>query len=212
MNFKNSRLFVHFLLPPALGRTFSRRITNLLAQNLKTSLIILFAVSLSLIPVLVFSQETLSNQLSISEIKVLQKATKKGELAKFEITLQSKTQFSASYSDFNLNVKLLDNQNEVCAETNSPTGFFSSQSSVPSVFLSSNKVSLSLNKDCPLPQTVKVSFLKKDALVTTSSLEISEEKPKQEAPEYSLILCLIVLILLAALAVYLLKIKKINKI
>ena len=209
MNLKNSRnLFVPFLLFPTFGRIFSRRIANLLVQNIKTSLIILFAINLSLIPVLVFSQENLSKQLSISDIEVLQKATKKGELAKFEITLQSKTQFSASYSDFNLNVKLLDNQNEVCAETSSPIGFFSSQSSAPSVFLSSNKVSLSLNKDCPLPQTVKVSFLKKDTLVTTSSLEILEEKSKQEAPEYSLILSLIVLILLAVLAVYLLKIKK----
>jgi len=212
MNFKNPRLFVPFLLSPALGRIFSRGITNLLAQNIKTSLIILFAVSLSLTPILVFSQETLSKQLSVSDIKVLQKATEKGELAKFEITLQSKTEFSASYSDFNLNVKLLDNQNEVCAETSSPIGFFSSQSSAPSVFLSSNRVSLSLNKDCPLPQTVKVSFLKKGALVTSSSLEIPEEKSKQEAPEHSLILSLIVLILLAASAVYLLKIKKINKI
>ncbi|RLJ07287.1 MAG: hypothetical protein DRP13_04095, partial [Candidatus Aenigmatarchaeota archaeon] len=116
MNFKNPRLFVPFLLSPVPGRIFSRKITNLLAQNIKTSLIILFAVSLSLTPILVFSQETLSKQLSVSDIKVLQKATKKGELAKFEITLQSKTEFSASYSDFNLNVKLLDNQNEVCAE------------------------------------------------------------------------------------------------
>ena len=60
-------------------------------KKIKIFLISLFVIGLFLSPVLTFSQGTsdsLSSQLSIPEIKVLQKATKKGEVAKFKITLQ----------------------------------------------------------------------------------------------------------------------------
>ncbi|MCD6086283.1 hypothetical protein J7J37_01880 [bacterium] len=177
-------------------------------------LISLFVIGLFLSPVLTFSQKTLnslSNQLSISEIKVLQKATKKGEEAKFKIILKSKTGTSISYldSDFKLNAKLLDNQNKTCAESNFPIGVSLSSQSKSSYRIS---FPLNLNKDCPLPQTIKVSFLKKNDTITSSSLEILKEKSKEKELKPSLIIYLVVLVFLVILVVYLLKIKKINKI
>ena len=180
-------------------------------KKIKIFLISLFTIGLFLNPVLSFSQgilDSLSNQLSISEIKVLQKATKKGEVAKFEITLQSKTKFSGSYSDFRLNVKLLDSQNKICGETNSLIGFFASRKSFPSTFLSLTRVSLPLNKDCSLPQVVKVSFLKKNDIITSSSLKILKEKSEEKQLKSSLIVYLVILAFLVILVVYLLKSKK----
>jgi len=179
-------------------------------KKIKIFLISLFVIGLFLSPVLTFSQGTsdsLSSQLSIPEIKVLQKATKKGEVAKFKIILQSKTGTPISYlgPDFKLNAKLLDNQNKICAESNFPIGVsFSSQPR------SSYRISfpLNLNKDCSLPQIVKVSFLKKNNIIVSSSLKISKEKSKEKELKSSLIIYLVVLVFLVILVVYLLKSKK----
>ena len=179
-------------------------------KKIKIFLISLFVIGLFLSPVLSFSQKTLnslSEQLSISEIEVLQKATKKGEVAKFKITLQSKTGTPISYlgPDSKLNAKLLDNKNKICAESNFPIGVSFSSQPRPSYRIS---FSLNLNKDCSLPQVVKVNFLKKNDIITSSSLKILKEKSEEKQLKSSLIVYLVILAFLVILVVYLLKSKK----